>query len=187
MMLHHMYNNGAVPVRPVTIGKMGRVYGVLGWVKIITFTDKAESIFTYNPWFIYFRYKWRLIYLEKWKLLGASYIVKIRDFSDRESAKLLMHRLIIVESVQLPHLSDGEYYRNDLMGCKVVTDTGKYLGCIVNIIETTANDVLVIKISENIKIDAVIQECLIPFIPETVIKQVNINNGMIIVHWDINF
>lgn len=175
------------PNHPVKIGKIGRVYGVLGWVKIISFTDKINSIFNYNPWFIFLECSWKLIFLDTWRLLGKNYIAKIKDISDRESALFLMNHFIFIDIIQLPCLQNDEYYCKDLIGCAVVLVDGEvYLGYVTRIIETTANDVLVVQMYEkndNYKL----KECLVPFVQDQVIKNVNLDARVITVDWDIDF
>lgn len=185
-MLYDKQNSILAFINPVTIGRIGGVYGVLGWVKIIAFTEKSDSVFSYTPWFIYLKFVWTLIYVEKWTLLNKYYIAKIQDISDRESAKLLVHCCIVTDIKQFPCLKNDEYYCRDLIGCKVIDLCGEYLGCVINIIETTANDVLVIKINKKNSFYTK-KECLIPFVQNKVIKTVNISDRIIIVDWDIDF
>lgn len=185
-MLYDSMNHIKDLVHPVTIGKINGVYGVLGWIRLVSFTDQSDNIFNYNPWFIYLKYRWKLISLEKWRFLKKrSYIVKIQDISDRESAGLLMHCLIVIDAMQLPCLQDDEYYYKDLMGCIVMTDQKVCLGHVIDIIDTNAHDVLVVQ--KNIK-DSFnkIKENLIPFIQDKIIKMVNINDRIIVVDWNFD-
>lgn len=180
-----MKNDFMIPDHPITIGKVSGVYGVLGWIKIISFTDKADNIFDYTPWFIYLKFMWKLIYLDQWKCLSKRYIAKIRNISNRESAELLVHCSIIIDEKRLPYAGHDEYYCKDLIGCIVVTNKSICLGSVFRIIETTANDVLVIKLYK--KNDVLKKkECLIPFIQNKVIKNINLNDRIIIVDWDIS-
>lgn len=176
----------AAPIDSVMIGKIGKAYGVLGWIRVISFTDESDSIFSYTPWFICFQSVWKLIYLDKWRFLGNNYVVKIQGISNREIAKLLTSCFICIEVKQLPCLQHDEYYCRDLIGCVVMDIDGECLGSVCKIIETTANDVLVIKIDKRHSVDTK-KECLIPFIQDEVIKTVNIRDRIIIVDWDINF
>ena len=34
------------------VGRFGSVYGVRGWIRIISETENPENIFTYSPWFL---------------------------------------------------------------------------------------------------------------------------------------
>lgn len=177
----------SIPVNPVRIGKIGKAYGILGWVKIISFTHKSGDIFNYSPWFIYLKCNWQLMYLDKWRFLSKYYIAKIKDISNRESAALLTNFFIVVDNVQFPCLPHNEYYCKDLIGCLVMlVDHGIYLGNVINIIVTNANDVLVVKINKKSNFYKK-KECLIPFIQDKVIKNVNLDTHIIVVDWIIDF
>ena len=85
---------------------------------------------------------------------------------------------IAIRQEQLPELPQGEYYWSDLEGLKVVTTDGIELGVVSNLIETGANDVLVVKGDK---------ERLIPYIRPDVVTELDIENGIIRVEWDPEF
>jgi 16S rRNA processing protein RimM len=85
---------------------------------------------------------------------------------------------IAVEREQLPETGPEEYYWTDLEGLSVVCQDGTELGRIDHLMETGANDVLVV-IGE--------RERLIPYIPGQVIKSVDLENGRMVVDWDPEF
>lgn len=79
---------------------------------------------------------------------------------------------------QLPALSPGEYYWKDLIGLQVVNIEGDDFGTVDKLLETGANDVLVVKGE---------QERLIPFVMKQVIVEVDLQQGQIRVDWDKDF
>ena len=79
---------------------------------------------------------------------------------------------------QLPATVSGEYYWHDLLGLKVVTVTGELLGTVDQLIETGANDVLVVGGD---------RERLIPFVLDKVIVNVDLDKAEIRVDWDKDF
>jgi len=93
---------------------------------------------------------------------------------------------LVVSAEQLPALEEGEYYWRDLQGLKVWCqdlDTGQervLLGAVDYLIDTGANDVLVVKPSSE-SIDD--NERLIPYLPDEVVKRVNLKEGVIEVDW----
>ena len=86
--------------------------------------------------------------------------------------------LIAVERDQLPETAPDEYYWTDLEGLSVVCQDGTELGRIDHLLETGANDVLVVQGE---------RERLIPYIPGQVIRQVDLENGRMVVDWDPEF
>ncbi|URJ24094.1 ribosome maturation factor RimM [Blochmannia endosymbiont of Camponotus sp.] len=173
------------PLHPVVIGRIIGAYGILGWVRIIAFTEKHDNMFYYSPYFTIIQSTWKEIFLDKWKLIGKCYIVKMRGISNRDSAQSLSHCDIIIDETQFPCIKDDEYYWKDLIGCVVITVQGVLLGDIISIIETTANDVLVVKIHQYNSYK--VKNCLIPFLIKRVIKNINLVTRIVTVDWDPSF
>ncbi|ROR13123.1 ribosome maturation factor RimM [Erwinia sp. JUb26] len=172
------------PANPLILGKMGSAYGIRGWLKVFSSTEDAESIFDYQPWFIQRAGQWQHVELESWKRHNQDMIIKVKGIDDRDAAGLLTNCEIVVDSEQLPEL-DGEYYWKDLMGCQVVTTEGYELGKVIDMMETGSNDVMVVK--ANLKDAFGVQERLIPFLDEQVIKNVDLTTRSIKVDWDPGF
>jgi 16S rRNA processing protein RimM len=86
-------------------------------------------------------------------------------------------------SEQLPKLDDGEYYWRDLMGMMVIAQGQPKtpLGVVASMIETGANDVLVIEATEDSVDD---RERLVPFVFDTYIISVDLEKREILVDWD---
>ncbi|NIG62378.1 MAG: ribosome maturation factor RimM [Serratia symbiotica] len=173
------------PKQPIILGKMRSAYGIRGWLKVFSSTENAESIFDYQPWLIQQVNQWHFVELEDWKHHSQDFIIKIKGINDRESASVLTHCKIIVDSKQLPPLERDDYYWKDLMSCQVVTTTGYELGKVIDIMETGSNDVMVVK--ANLKDAFGMKERLVPFLLGQVIKKVNLTARMIKADWDPNF
>jgi len=90
----------------------------------------------------------------------------------------LTNALVIVERENLPDADDDSYYWADLIGLQVVTIDGIQLGKIVRLLETGANDVMVVNGE---------RERLIPWVRESVVKSVDLQAGSITVDWDVEF
>jgi len=78
---------------------------------------------------------------------------------------------------QLPRAKSGEYYWVDLVGLKVVNVQSQELGRIEQILQTGANDVLVVQGE---------RERLIPFLAD-VIREVDTTAGVVRVEWDADY
>ena len=98
-------------------------------------------------------------------------------------ARELLKTEILISRQQLPVLDEGFYWA-DLMECRVVTQDGVDLGQVVQMLETGANDVLVVQ--QQIS-GSEPQERLIPFILEDVIISVDLAGKVITVDWDPEF
>lgn len=88
-------------------------------------------------------------------LLNAkgAHTVKFREIPDRNGAEALYGFALYVPSTALPELDPGEYYIDDLIGIKAVTDSGHDLGLLTEVLTTPANDVYVT--DQNVMIPAV--------------------------------
>lgn len=179
--MFNIYKKCNKPNDPFIIGKIGSAHGVLGMVKLFSFTENKNDIFKYYPWFTVKENQWIILHLEYKKNNKNFFLIKIKNIKNRNEAKQLTHCHIIIEKKTLPILKKNEYYWNDLINFKIISDTGNYLGKIDNFLQTTSNDILVIKnYGGNMKK----KEMLIPFIENEVIKNVDIVNKTITVHWN---
>lgn len=168
----------------VVLGRISSVYGVKGWVKIHSHTDPMENILTYKPWLLKIDGQWKPVEVEAGKQHGKGLIAKLAGVDDREVARLYNGVEIAVEQSRLPQLAAGEYYWSQLENLMVYTETGILLGKVSHLIETGANDVLVVKGTAE-SIDR--QERLLPYLPDQVVKEINLETGTMRVDWDPEF
>ncbi len=169
----------------VVLGKFGAVYGINGWLKVNSYTDIPEGIFDYTPWQIQVQGNWRQMQISGKKRHGNGLIVKLADVADRDQAQLYVNADIAVERSALPQLADGDFYWRDLMGMAVVNEAGYHLGEVVDMMETGSNDVLVVKANKSDAFGKT--ERLLPFLTDSVIKEVNNAERRILVDWDPDF
>lgn len=166
------------------LGHVSSVYGVKGWVKIYSFTDPMENIFKYSPWLINVNGQWKPFKVEASKRHGKGLVAKIEGIDDREIARGYNGFEIAVDSSLLPQLEAGEYYWSQLENLTVITESGENLGKVSYLIETGSNDVLIVKADAE-SIDK--RERLLPYLPDQVIKEIDLETGTMRVDWDPEF
>ena len=171
--------------KEITLGKIGAVYGIKGWLKIHSFTGDQEAILDYFPWSLKLGNKTQSVKITDWRRHSSSLIVKIADVDDRDIAQAYVGSEIIVNEKSLPELPEGEFYLRDLIGMAVVTTKGYTLGSVSDVMETGANDVLVVKANRNDGFGK--KERLIPYLMDQVVKSVSAENKQICVDWDPGF
>jgi 16S rRNA processing protein RimM len=169
----------------IVMGKFGATYGIRGWLKVFSYTDNAESIFDYTPWYINQKGKWVEFNVESWKRHNNGMVCKLEGLEVREEAHTLTNFEIAVDPASLPELSEDEFYWRELFGMQVVTTKGYSLGEVTDLLETGSNDVLVVK--ANLKDAFGQKERLIPYLEEQVIKKVDREAQRIEVDWDPGF
>ena len=97
------------------MGKVLVPYGVNGWVKVYSFTEKLESFLTYKKLFLSKDQKsWLEIKVKEIKVHGKTIIAKFSEIADRTQAESYEGYLIGVPKDYLPQLSEDQYYWNDL-------------------------------------------------------------------------
>ncbi|QCI25597.1 ribosome maturation factor RimM [Buchnera aphidicola (Sitobion avenae)] len=169
-----------IPEKPLLIGKVGKSYGILGWINIFSFTEKQEKIFNYLPWFFLKEKKWTSIQITNWKKHKNNFIIHVKGISDRSIISQFTNSDIIISKSSLPLLKKDNYYWNDLINYKVFNVNQRYLGTVIDLIRTKNNDILVLKN----KLKTSEKSILIPFIEKIIIKNVNTNNKFILVQWN---
>jgi 16S rRNA processing protein RimM len=86
--------------------------------------------------------------------------------------------LIAVPRSSLPAQDEGEYYWADLIGLTVINEAGETLGVVAELLETGANDVLIVRGNG--------PDILIPFL-NSVIGQVDMAAKTIQVNWSADY
>lgn len=164
--------------RRIVVGKITGVYGVRGWVKIRSFTDPEENILAYAPWRLDSAQSGPEFRVRDARMHGAGLVAQLEGVADRDQAAALVGRHISVPRSRLPELGEGEYYQTDLLGMQVVNREGLDFGRVEQIMETGANDVLVVSGD---------RERLIPFTVGQAVCEVNLAEKRILVDWDADF
>lgn len=167
------------------VGKLNGLFGVKGWVKIFSNTQPKENILTYSPWYLKRDGQWQEFKLLSGKSHGKGVIAHLEGCDDRDIAAALIGSEIAIKREQLANPASGEYYWNDLIGLLVKNLDGIELGKVTSMLETGANDVMVL-LGEK-EATGKKRERLIPFVFEEFIQEINLEQGFITVDWDADF
>jgi len=170
----------------IVVGRICGVFGVKGWLKVYSFTEQQLQILEYKPWHLKMGEKLKQLDIIESRKHGKGIVVQLKGISDRDIAAEWVNAEILINSDQLPQLPEGEYYWADLKGLKVLDLAGVLLGEVIDIMQTGANDVLVLT-EASTKADEKPQEVLIPYIMEQVIKKIDLELQQIIVDWDVDY
>ena len=171
----------------VNVGRITAVYGVKGWVKVHSYTDPAENLFEYHPWYLKTKHGVKQIEIDEARPHGDAFVAHIVGVDDRDIAAQYTAADIAVEREILPELDDGEYYWSQLEGLIVFSQFGgtrQRLGKVSKLFETGANDVLVVA-GDTESIDQ--RERLIPYVPGQFVLAIDLAAGEILVDWDPDF
>jgi 16S rRNA processing protein RimM len=170
----------------LVVGKITGCYGLKGWVKIHPYTDTPESFIALGVWQVKRKGVFEPLELDAVKPQGRGLVAHISGVDDRTLAEAYRGLEIAVAASMLPQLPEGDYYWRDLQGLQVWCQDGDnrvLLGIVDYLIETGANDVLVVKACEGSVDD---RERLIPYLPGDTVVSVDLAAGNIDVDWFVD-
>jgi 16S rRNA processing protein RimM len=163
--------------RRILLGRVIGAFGVRGEVKLLSFTDPADTILRYQPWQLRHAGAEREVVGARGRMSAKGLTVKLHGIDDRDAAQALAGAEVWVPRSRLPAAKPGEYYWVDLEGLEVVNLEGVVLGHVSHLFETAANQVLVVGGE---------RERLIPYLDDFVLG-VDFDAGRIDVDWDADF
>ncbi|WP_188150381.1 ribosome maturation factor RimM [Teredinibacter waterburyi] len=171
----------------ITVGRITGVFGIKGWLKVKSFTSPESNILNYAPWWLKTRHGVKKIEIDSHSLRANGLVVHIKGVDDRDVAADYSATDIAIERDLLPDLDAGDFYWSQLIGLRVVSEYQGNVydfGIVEQLLETGANDVLVIKADDQ-SIDQ--RERLVPYVLDTYVTSVNLDTGEIRVAWDPEF
>lgn len=157
----------------IQLGVITGFFGVKGWVKLHSYTRPSTGIMDYRQFYCGLSHT--PIHFSAFKESGKNIVGHIKGIDSREMAERFLREPLFVKRSDLPQL-EGEYYWHDLIGLTVINQTGETLGKIDSMMETGANDVMVIK-------NAAGDEILIPFVLQHFIHEIDLAAGKLYVDW----
>ena len=162
----------------VILGRVSGVFGVKGWLKVQSYTEPRDNIVGFGAWTLRMNGVDRAFEVEDGHSHAGSVVAKLHGIDDRDRARDLVGADVVVVREQLPAIATGELYWTDLEGLEVQTTTGIVLGKVDHLLATGGNDVLVLDSTP---------ERLIPFVAGAVVKEVDLERGLIVVDWSPDF
>eukprot|EP00389_Voromonas_pontica_P010409 GDKH01015830.1.p2 GENE.GDKH01015830.1~~GDKH01015830.1.p2 ORF type:complete len:171 (+),score=50.70 GDKH01015830.1:321-833(+) len=163
----------------IPVGKISGAFGVKGWVKVYSFTEPRTNILEYSPLFLSRQGEWVEIKVSGGHSQGKGLVMGITNVTDRDQVQPLIGAELAIKKDQLEPTSEDEFYWADLFGLNVENLDGELLGQVDHLLETGANDVLVVKAKG--------KERLIPFVMDEIVKLVDLDNKLIRVDWDKDY
>ena len=151
----------------LAVGKLRHAHGVHGEILMEVLTDFPERPTPGTA--LYLGSEGDQLRLTKSRPHQAGLLMTFEGFSTPEQVSQLRNQIVYVKADDRPPLADGEYYHHQLIGLSVIDESGTSLGQIIEIIETGANDVYVVRSEDS-------HEILLPVLPE-VILNVDLTTG----------
>jgi 16S rRNA processing protein RimM len=155
----------------LAVGRVIRPHGVRGELLLESLTDFPGHLREVE-----------VVYLgdaaEPHPLAGArehrhQLIIRLGDCADRDCAERFRGQVVQIQAAAAAPLPPGFYYHHQLTGLAVVTEAGEDLGELVEVLETGANDVYVVRGPAG--------EILLPAI-RSVIRHIDLDARRVTVH-----
>jgi len=155
----------------VAVGRILKTYGLRGWVKLEALTTNPRRFRKGNTFILEGETAEERLVLEEAKEVQGALTAKFQGLENREQAAALVGKLLFVTARELGESPQDSFWEHQLLGLEVITMDGDRLGEVVEVMETGANDVLVVEGD---------REYLIPMIAE-VVKEIDLDSGTIMV------
>ena len=123
----------------IVIGVITGKHGLKGLVKVKWFTETLEGLESYNPIKLSNNDTYFLSIVSENK---GQAVCKLDNVLNANEAELLKGQKIFAERSRFPKLKENEYYQSDLVGCKVNTVNGKYIGEVTGVYDYGAGSLL---------------------------------------------
>jgi 16S rRNA processing protein RimM len=148
-----------VSEQTVVVGKVTKAHGLRGEVVVLVFSDNPDR---FEPGSSMFFEDGRQVRVRSSRPNGGRLLVAFEGVGDRIAAEALRGLTLVVPRSFLPELPDGEFWPHQLEGCVVVTESGRTLGAITDVVANRANDLWV-------AVDESGAETMVPAIREVIV------------------
>ena len=129
------------------IGVITSTHGLKGEVKVFPTTDDLDRFKILKKCFI--RTPKEDIWVEKstCKFFKNMVILSFKEFKDINEIEKYKGCDLYVDREDAVPLKEDEYYISDVLGMEIITEDGEKLGVLEDVMQTAANDVFVIRLT----------------------------------------
>ena len=156
------------------IGVITSTHGIRGEVKVFPTTDDNNRFKKLKDCLIEYKGELFPVKATGCKFFKNMVILKFEDIDNINDVEKYKQCKLFVDREHAVSLEQDEYFMADLLGINVITQEGRNLGVLEDIIRTGANDVYVV-------VDETGKEWLIPAIKDCIVK-VSLEEKEMIVH-----
>ena len=150
------------------MGRVNRPHGVRGEVSV-TVLSEVEARF--SPGSILQLEDGRAMTVASSRPDRGKLLVRFEDVTDRTAAEPLVGAYLFVSAEEVPAAQEGSFWPHELVGSEVVTDEGRSLGRIAEVILGAANDVWVARDGD--------REVLVPALNDVIVSVDTLGNASV--------
>ncbi len=156
------------------VGVISSTHGIRGEVKVYPTTDDPERFLDLDEVILDTGREHKILEIEGVKFFKNQVILKFKGYDNINNIEKYLKKDLLVDREHAVELGENENFIADLIDMEVVTDEGKVLGTLTDVIETGANDVYAVKTPEG-------KEILLPAIRDCILD-VNVDEKRMTVH-----
>lgn len=154
----------------ITVGEIVNTQGIKGDVRVFPTTDFPERFTKNKKITVLFKNMRKEYTIERVWEHKQFIIIKFLEVEDMTAAERLRGGLLQITKEELAPLPKDKFYIFEIVGLKVIDEKGQELGTVIDVLQTGANDVYIVKGIE-------VKEILIPALKH-VVKKVDLAAGI---------
>ena len=161
-------------MKKLKVGKILTTHGLKGELKIKSETDYGDIRFGKGSvLYLTFNNQEMEMVVATSRIHKNNYLVSFEGYQDINAVEIFKG-LDVFAPKDVELLDEGEIYYDDLIGCKIVDATNTVLGEVVDVMETMAHDILVLKTQNN-------KKAMIPYV-DAFIEEVDVDDKVIVIN-----
>ncbi len=163
------------------VGVISSTHGIKGEVKVYPTTDDVNRFKVLKEAHIDMGRELVKVEVSGCKFFKNMVILKFKGIDNINDVEKYKSHDLLVTREHAVELEEGEFFIADLIGLKIITDEGEEFGELVDVMETGANDVYIVKqySTGNEVLLPVIEQCILDIQPEEGFIKVHIMEGLI--------
>ncbi len=140
-----MMTTPQIPDEFLLIGEIVAPFGMRGQVKVRSYTDRVDHL-RRRIRFVYLSPEWQQVPLKNViEHKPGMLVMTLSGVTKREQAEDLRGTEVAIRRQEAAPLDEDEYFIHQLYGLTVVNEAGETLGRVREVMETGANEVLVVQ------------------------------------------
>ena len=156
------------------VGVISSTHGVRGEVKVFPTTDDVKLFKKLKKVILDTGKEQLPLEIEGVKFFKQFVILKFRGIDNINDIEKYKGKRLLVDREHAVKLKKDEYFIADMIGMDVFTEDGELFGALKDVMETGANDVYIIEMSDG-------KEVLVPAIKQCILD-VDIENRKMVIH-----
>ena len=156
------------------VGVISSTHGVRGEVKVFPTTDEVKRFKKLKKVILDTGKEQLPLEIEGVKFFKQFVILKFRGIDNINDIEKYKGKRLLVDREHAVKLKKDEYFIADMIGMDVFTEDGELFGALKDVMETGANDVYIIEMSDG-------KEVLVPAIKQCILD-VDIENRKMVIH-----